>query len=63
MFRSDNHGFFLGFYAGELVLALDYLHSNEVLYRDLKNENILVDDQGHVCLADFGLSKKGIMSI
>jgi len=33
------------------------LHSLNVIYRDLKPENILLDDNGHVCLTDFGLSK------
>ncbi len=41
----------------EIVLALEYLHNNDVLYRDLKPENILVDAEGHIKLTDFGLSK------
>nr|BAK00435.1 predicted protein [Hordeum vulgare subsp. vulgare] len=44
-------------YVGEIALALGHLHSLGVVYRDLKPENILLDDQGHVCLTDFGLSK------
>lgn len=43
--------------AAELTLALEYLHANGVIYRDLKPENILVQSDGHVALADFGLSK------
>lgn len=44
-------------YVGEIALALGHLHSLAIIYRDLKPENILLDDNGHVCLTDFGLSK------
>eukprot|EP01017_Pseudomicrothorax_dubius_P004553 TRINITY_DN10942_c0_g10_i1.p1 TRINITY_DN10942_c0_g10~~TRINITY_DN10942_c0_g10_i1.p1 ORF type:complete len:393 (-),score=52.20 TRINITY_DN10942_c0_g10_i1:32-1210(-) len=48
------------FYAAEVILALEYIHSNlEAIYRDLKPENVLLDREGHVHLADFGLSKEG----
>ena len=48
------------FYIAQLVLAIEYLHQQNVIYRDLKPENILVDLDGNIKLADFGLSKEGI---
>jgi len=44
-------------YAAELVLALEHLHAMDVVYRDMKPENILLDGEGHIKLTDFGLSK------
>ena len=46
------------FYIAELVLAIEYLHTNNILYRDLKPENILIHSDGHIKLADFGLAKE-----
>eukprot|EP00347_Sterkiella_histriomuscorum_P000019 403377493 len=45
------------FYFAEIVLALEYLHQNNIFYRDLKPENILLDQDGHIKLADFGISR------
>jgi serine/threonine protein kinase len=46
------------FYAGEIVLAFDYLHKQDVVYRDLKPENLLLDQDGHVKITDFGFAKR-----
>jgi serine/threonine protein kinase len=48
------------FYTAEIVLALEELHRNGVVYRDLKPENILFDGDGHIKLADFGLAKENV---
>jgi serine/threonine protein kinase len=48
------------FYTAEIILAISYVHSLGVIYRDLKPENVLLDATGHIRLTDFGLSKEGI---
>ncbi len=46
------------FYAASVVLALEYLHEQALVYRDLKPENLLLDDKGYLKVADFGFVKK-----
>lgn len=48
------------FYGAEIVAALEYLHSAGVIYRDLKPENLLLTNEGHLVMTDFGLSKEGL---
>ena len=47
-------------YACEIILALEELHKNDIIYRDLKPDNVVVDHEGHVRLTDFGLSKENV---
>mmetsp|Transcript_15218 Transcript_15218/g.49953 ORF Transcript_15218/g.49953 Transcript_15218/m.49953 type:complete len:373 (+) Transcript_15218:124-1242(+) len=46
------------FYAAEIMLTFEYLHNMDIIYRDLKPENLLLDKQGHLKITDFGFAKQ-----
>ena len=48
------------FYICEVLLALENLHQRDIIFRDLKPDNVVLDEEGHCKLTDFGLSKEGV---
>ena len=45
-------------YVAEILLALEALHKHNIIFRDLKPANVLIDEDGHVALTDFGLANE-----
>ncbi len=58
--KSDNKFTFekSQFYIGQVIIALEYFHNHNIIYRNLKPENILINKNGYIKITDFELVKK-----
>ena len=46
------------YYTAQITVAIEYLHSLDIIYRDLEPENLLIDHKGQIKITDFGFAKK-----
>jgi len=66
-YHLDNYNYFpeevARFLIAEIILAIEYIHTQDIIYRDLKPNNILIWSDGHLKITDFGLAKEGMVGM